>query len=219
LDFSKIEVGKLDLEIMVASLPAIVDDHTTIMSSIARSRSVALHTFMSSTLPSSIVCDPTRTKQIMNVSNYFLQLTLFFYTRRVDRCMSYDSLCHFLQNLTSNALKFGSRVIVLVDTVKIKAATTPTSQEDLLRLNLDDTSLPQFDLKDDVNVYLRKFIEVSRKSLSESETQQFDRNTATHVRVQVVDNGEGISEEMKLQLFRPFIQGNKSTARLHGGTG
>jgi signal transduction histidine kinase len=133
--------------------------------------------------------------------------------------MSYDSLCHFLQNLTSNALKFGSRVIVLVDTVKIKAATTPTSQEDLLRLNLDDTSLPQFDLKDDVNVYLRKFIEVSRKSLSESETQQFDRNTATHVRVQVVDNGEGISEEMKLQLFRPFIQGNKSTARLHGGTG
>lgn len=46
-----------------------------------------------------------------------------------------------------------------------------------------------------------------------------DAQRASRLRVQVVDNGIGMTPEVMSRIFRPFVQGEESTPRRFGGTG
>ena len=133
LDFSKVEAGKLSLEVMEFRPVAVVESIGDLLSTQARQQNVSLMTFVSPDVPKVLLGDPGRLRQV-------------------------------LLNLATNAIKFAAHGQVLV------------------KAQMDDGAgeLPV-------------------------------------VKFTVTDTGIGMSDEQRLRLFQPFVQGNDS-ARF-GGTG
>jgi signal transduction histidine kinase/ActR/RegA family two-component response regulator len=65
LDLSKIEAGRMELESLPVDLPALLVDVESIMRPRATERSVALSCVLLSAIPSRIVSDPTRVRQVL----------------------------------------------------------------------------------------------------------------------------------------------------------
>jgi PAS domain S-box-containing protein len=63
-----------------------------------------------------------------------------------------------------------------------------------------------------------KFTERGRVRIVTSFLESW-KDGAPAVRMQVIDNGIGISEEKMARLFQPFVQADTSTSRRYGGTG
>ena len=76
LDLSKIESGKLDLELRPVSLDELVSDVSTLFWERAREKQVDIATYVASDVPAGIVTDPTRLNQIItNLVNNALKFT------------------------------------------------------------------------------------------------------------------------------------------------
>jgi signal transduction histidine kinase len=135
LDFSKLEVGKVQLENTMFSSQALIKDVVTNLEPIAMQKNLYLQSHIESDVPRLLQGDFGRNRQI-------------------------------LLNLTHNALKFTNSGGV---TINVKAAE-----------NSADTVM---------------------------------------IRFSIIDTGIGISPEVQLQLFQPFVQADGSTTRLYGGTG
>ena len=65
LDYSRVEAGKLELEIRQVFLKQILDEVLALFSQIARDKGVQLDYSLSSYIPPYIKCDPTRLRQIL----------------------------------------------------------------------------------------------------------------------------------------------------------
>ena len=65
LDYSRVEAGKLELEIRQVHLKQILDEVLALFSQIARDKGVQLDYSLSSFIPPYIKCDPTRLRQIL----------------------------------------------------------------------------------------------------------------------------------------------------------
>ena len=65
LDYSRVEAGKLELEIREVYLRQILDEVLALFSQIARDKGVQLDYSLSSYIPPYIQCDPTRLRQIL----------------------------------------------------------------------------------------------------------------------------------------------------------
>lgn len=135
LDMSKIEAGKLDIQVETFALRDLVSDLADLWQAKANDKGVALQMQIAPDLPLHIVGDPGRIRQV-------------------------------LSNLISNAIKFSSHGAVRVSVCK------------------DDTILK-----------------------------------APAVVFRVKDQGIGISEAHKSQLFEPFTQVETGATRTYGGTG
>jgi two-component system, NarL family, sensor histidine kinase BarA len=76
LDLSKIESGKMDLEILPVSLDSLVADVASLFWERAREKGLQLATYVSPSVPVSILGDPTRLNQIVtNLVNNALKFT------------------------------------------------------------------------------------------------------------------------------------------------
>jgi signal transduction histidine kinase/CheY-like chemotaxis protein/HPt (histidine-containing phosphotransfer) domain-containing protein len=65
LDFSKIEAGKLDVERIPTYLREVVEGVSLLLVSLSAERSVALSVFVDPELPTWMLCDPTRLRQVV----------------------------------------------------------------------------------------------------------------------------------------------------------
>ncbi len=65
LDYSKLEAGKVELEVVSASLTEIIDDVASLMRSTAEAKGLVLDVQASNTGPARVIVDPTRLRQIL----------------------------------------------------------------------------------------------------------------------------------------------------------
>ncbi|PCI23076.1 MAG: hypothetical protein COB67_13085 [SAR324 cluster bacterium] len=66
LDFSKIEAGKLELENISFELYQLIEDVCTLQAKLAHGKGVELICYISSAIPTQVMGDPTRLRQIIN---------------------------------------------------------------------------------------------------------------------------------------------------------
>ena len=66
LNFSKIEARKIELELITFNLRDLVEDVSNLMSSSANNKGLEILTDIDGTVPSSLICDPGRIRQVMN---------------------------------------------------------------------------------------------------------------------------------------------------------
>lgn len=66
LNFSKIEARKIELELITFNLRDLVEDVANLMSPSANSKGLEVITDIDSAVPSSLICDPGRIRQVMN---------------------------------------------------------------------------------------------------------------------------------------------------------
>jgi PAS domain S-box-containing protein len=139
LDLSKVEAGALTLEQMPMALAAEIESVLAGLEAKAARKKLSLGVHYEHPLPTYIVSDPTRFRQI-------------------------------LANVVGNAIKFTDRGEV---TLRVSATGSP----------------------------------------------QPTLAAPTHVVIDVIDTGCGLSPEQQERLFRPFAQADSSTTRRYGGTG
>ncbi|MDX1971992.1 MAG: ATP-binding protein [Candidatus Sumerlaeia bacterium] len=148
LDFSKIEAGKLVLESLVFNIRESIQETINLMAHWAEQKQLNLHFEFSRRLPSLVLSDPVRLRQV-------------------------------LLNLLGNALKFTERGEIRV---RVSPAMNHSLHED-------------------------------------TQTHPLDSSVPVMYRIEVIDTGIGMNEELQKKLFSPFVQGDSSTTRKFGGTG
>ena len=131
LDLSRIEAGRVELELGLVELAEILADATQLMNVQAEHKGLTLELVLAPDLPQRMRGDPTRLRQV-------------------------------LVNLLGNAIRFTER-----GGVRVHAA----------------------------------------------------RHGAERLAIEVTDTGPGLSAEQIARIFEPFVQGDSSTTRTHGGTG
>jgi PAS domain S-box-containing protein len=138
LDFSKVEAGRMALERGCVNLVDLVEGVGDALDPVAQSKGVDLHLFVDPTLPSHIVGDAMRLRQV-------------------------------LFNLAGNAVKFSAGRQHLKGHVQVRVSP--------------------------------------------------DEPSSARLKIEILDNGIGMSAETLDKLFEPFSQAEASTTRRFGGTG
>lgn len=138
LDFSKVEAGRVELELRPIALDEVISALCSSLAATAQDKDVLLQFYCAPDLPARVEADETRLRQI-------------------------------LYNLLGNAIKFsvGTSDVPGRVTVRVELASAA-----------DQT-----------------------------------------IRLQVIDNGIGMNDEVQQRLFEPFTQGDAQTTRRFGGTG
>ncbi|GAB4273181.1 MAG: hypothetical protein Kow0065_22120 [Methylomicrobium sp.] len=140
LDLSKVEAGKLDIELIPMNLREVIEGAVRMVLTSAHTKSIDLTLFISPELPKTIVSDPTRIGQIV-------------------------------LNLLTNAVKF--------------TGNSP-ERRGSIHIQTEPSKMP---------------------------------SGQVGLKLCVIDNGIGITEEAQQRLFQPFTQAEESTYRKFGGTG
>lgn len=108
LDYSRVEAGKLELEIREVHLRQILDDLLALFSQIAKDKGVQLDYSLSAYIPAYIKCDPTRLRQILvNLVSNALKFTEDGYVHIAVRMRDKDPL--LLDSSESFQLEFEVR--------------------------------------------------------------------------------------------------------------
>lgn len=106
--------------------------------------------------------------------------------------------------------------------VQIIKLFLPTARSKFLELTYSTDSSKTLDMTGDpgrVRQILTNLVSNAIKFTSKGSVELSTEIVGSSIRLIVQDTGEGIDAATMQTLFRPFVQGDASTARRHGGTG
>ncbi|KAH7285202.1 hypothetical protein KP509_33G017600 [Ceratopteris richardii] len=198
LDQAKIESGRIELEMVPFDIRAILDDVLSLFSGKTRGERIELAAFVSERVPSTLIGDPGRLRQIM-------------------------------ANLVGNSVKFTERGHIFVsvhlaediDSVQMitNDAMTKDPYERLKGSNSGSSgTLSGYSAANRRGCWdLFKVLLANERSNASTSSQS--QSSEVKLFISVEDTGIGIPSQAKPRIFKPFMQADSSTSRMHGGTG
>lgn len=198
LDQAKIDSGRIELEAVPFDIRAILDDVLSLFSGKTRGEGIELAAFVSERVPSTLVGDPGRIRQIM--ANLVGNSVKFTERGHIFVCMHLSEDIESVQvpsvdvvpKETSERLK--NSAISSSATLSGYTAANKRSSWDLFKILLANES---------------------SKPLIPPESQ----SSEVKLFISVEDTGIGIPSQAQQRIFKPFMQADSSTSRMHGGTG
>lgn len=198
LDQAKIESGRIELEMVPFDIRAILDDVLSLFSGKTRGEGIELAAFVSERVPSTLIGDPGRLRQIM--ANLVGNSVKFTERGHIFVCVHLSEDIESVQMPNNDGLtketfeRLKGSSISSSSTLSGYTAANKHSSWDLFKVLLaNETSKPCIS-----------------PELQTSEVKLF---------ISVEDTGIGIPSQAKPRIFKPFMQADSSTSRMHGGTG
>ncbi|KAI5077604.1 hypothetical protein GOP47_0007428 [Adiantum capillus-veneris] len=198
LDQAKIESGRIELEMVPFDVRAILDDVLSLFSGKTRGEGIELAAFVSERVPSTLIGDPGRLRQIM--ANLVGNSVKFTERGHIFVCVHLCEDIESVQMSGNDALvkdafeRSKASSIVSSSTLSGYSAANKRSSWDLFKLLLANEGAKACVSPDSQPSEVKLFISVE-------------------------DTGIGIPSQARPRIFKPFMQADSSTSRMHGGTG
>ncbi|MCO5579778.1 hypothetical protein L7F22_033640 [Adiantum nelumboides] len=198
LDQAKIESGRIELEMVPFDIRAILDDVLSLFSGKTRGEGIELAAFVSERVPSTLIGDPGRLRQIM-------------------------------ANLVGNSVKFTERGHIFVsvhlseDIESVQMPTTDAIAKDAFERSKASGIISSGTLSGYSAANKRSSWDLFEVLLANERAKACispeSQPSEVKLFISVEDTGIGIPSQAKPRIFKPFMQADSSTSRMHGGTG
>ncbi|KAH7294850.1 hypothetical protein KP509_27G021700 [Ceratopteris richardii] len=198
LDQAKIESGRIELEMVPFDIRAILDDVLSLFSGKTRGEGIELAAFVSERVPSTLIGDPGRLRQIM--ANLVGNSVKFTERGHIFVCVHLHEDIEAIQMANNDAL--------IKDPYDWLKASNIGSSSTLSGYNAANKR-SSWDL-------FKVLLENERSNACTSLESQ---SSEVKLFISVEDTGIGIPSQAKPRIFKPFMQADSSTSRMHGGTG
>ncbi|XP_042457231.1 probable histidine kinase 4 [Zingiber officinale] len=202
LDCAKIKEGKLEIEFVPFDLRSVLDDVVSLFSVKSREKGIELAVYVSDRVPTILVGDPRRFKQIV--------------TNLIGNSVKFTKRGHiFVQVHLVEDVK-------ILDTERENGLNGYANEANITSVNAVFNTLSGLEVVNSRNTKCLGLQLCDGESLSGTIEKGSAPECVTdqvNLMVSVEDTGVGIPTCAQDRVFTPFMQANSSTSRNYGGTG